>query len=76
MYMCNAVARGSWIIPIHGSLHVLVDPVTRPRIKNLQMKGKIPSMGTAIHESSHGHTLKSEKSITFACNPCGMPING
>lgn len=28
-------------IPIHGSLHVLVDPMTRPMVKNSQKEGKI-----------------------------------
>ena len=31
-------------IPIHGSLHVLVDPMTRPMVKNSQKEGKITWM--------------------------------
>ena len=39
------IQRDSWIIPIHGSLHILVDPVTRGCGGKSTNRAKNPRVG-------------------------------
>lgn len=66
------VAHNSWISPIQGSLHILVDPATHGCRKRSTNRVKIPWVGWVNSIGDEGATERDEISPIAAVFDIGM----